>query len=755
MNQDHHSQYLSSGPSELDSQSDSDWLDVASSRESDDNDSVQSDRDEVHSVPLSRRSSVSFGSSGEGDVEAWEGFVEDSADERPPLVQLGMYPDPPVEAGAQPDNLDAADAQDADEDERIKEGLEQSLISTLSASRSSSGAHNSSTHASLRDLRLSFPDPLTSSKDNLPLSRPATPPSDEFVDELTSVPTTVELSDTATVATCKPESEPGKAITTPEIPQFRKRDIDIDIVLYGFSPVSKWTLIEELLRKAASFTHRNLSSALPSADAAHFFIEPQLEAVRPNGVAVHDCTQGASIHSTSSNPDRPSLAVVFLPSDSLHALPEHNLYLPIFVDDSADVLGNDVNLRASAERTWKMLSVPSGKTLRLGGHIGSPMIFGSELGNTNSFRVHRALQRLVLRNKKQPVKTISDHLSCVPAVTIFALVSIVMSFAINTVFRPPEPTPVSICRVRGANNPWGMMNTQVNNTLASQSTSTSQQGNALIASSLKDFALAIINPPSTALSIISQSSAFSASEPASPKTISCKDIQPPTHVAGTPPSTDIILRSAPVTTVPHILTKPTAVAGVTNKKEHVVPSDSTLTIRMVDSVSEVIEATVKAALDAVHSDLKELIDAMDDLMRAIHGQTKKAMAKSANTAHSIREHVMYRNERARGKAREIKEKSEKLIQSAGEQLAETTWSMKMRGEKFVMFAQEHIKGRTTVAKEKAYGLRKRLVNSDAWVKRVLNKEAARREYRKWAKRGERIKGRRERRKSAKGRVFPV
>src|ERR1700720_498273 len=76
--------YHSSSMSEADSLSDTDWLDISSSKESDDNDSVSSrasDHDETDFGPPSRRSTISIGSSRDGDVEAWEGFAEDSMDE--------------------------------------------------------------------------------------------------------------------------------------------------------------------------------------------------------------------------------------------------------------------------------------------------------------------------------------------------------------------------------------------------------------------------------------------------------------------------------------------------------------------------------------------------------------------------------------------------------------------------------------------------------------------------------------------------
>ncbi|KAF8632197.1 hypothetical protein AX15_001963 [Amanita polypyramis BW_CC] len=725
--------HLPSSASEQDSLSDSDWLDVVSSRESDDNDSLASDHDEIPSASLSRRSSMSLGSSREGDVDAWEGFVVDSGDELSPH----MYPVPPTLSG--PPQLERLcsspaieDNQDTVEDERIREGLEQSLISTLSASRSSSAAHSASTHTSLHDLRLSFPDPLTSSKDNLDLPRPGTPPLVELATEVTSV----EPLDTITSELEQPEL-PGTLVTTPEIVQSSKHDADIDIILYGSSPASKWSLIEELLRKAASYTHRTLLRTAPSADTDCFCFEIQAEGARLNKIAVHDCTQGPPIYSTSSNSDRPSLAVVFLPSPTLHALPEHTFYLPITIDSNDTDDAGDTSARDGAESVWTSLSVPVSKTLRLGSHSPSRILSSSEIQKLDSYRAHRVLQRLVLHTKKQTVKTLSDHLSSVPAVTFFALMSIVMSFAINTVFKPPGPTPTSANKAQTVSDAWSVTNTQLN------SSTTLQCGNALMASSLKDFALAVIHPSGTSLSIASQLSV--TSQPSYSKAMAHSGSQSPAQLANTA-STEIILRAVPATSRPSV----SVACPIAERKERDVPPSSALSIRMANSVSEVFETTFKAAIDAVRNDLQELYDAMDDLMRAIQAQTKKAMEKSVDAAQVIRSEVMYRNERARDKAREIKEKSEQFIQVASEQFMETTWGVKKKGEKFMAFAHEHIKGRTVLAKEKA---RKRVMrkdvwrayveNQEEWLRMLLDGDMARWEYKKWMKRA-----RRERRQCA-------
>lgn len=320
-----------------------------------------------------------------------------------------------------------------------------------------------------------------------------------------------------------------------------------------------------------------------------------------------------------------------------------------------------------------------------------------------------------------------------------------MSFAINTFFQPPEPTPTSMAGMRSANSAW-----TPNNSIAS-TTPASQYSTALVASSLKDFALAVIHPASTSLSLTSQVSLFVTSPAACSMALSRSKTYPPAQPTSAAASSSILFR-APLVAHSGVITKPPVrVRGPANadeKESNIIASTSALSIRMAGSVSEVVGTTIKAAMDAVHNDLKELIDAMDDLMRAIQDQTRKAMEISTETANAIREEVMYRNGRARDKAREFKEKSEQFIQFAGEQLMETTWIMGLKGGKWMMEAHEHIKGRTMHARETAHGFREKVVGSDAWqayvtgheewVKKILDGSAARREYSRWMQRERRV-----------------
>jgi hypothetical protein len=256
--------------SELDSIcSDSDWLDISSGRESDDNESLtdlDSDRDGISSVPRSRRSSFSTESSHGGDVEAWEGFVSDSGEDALDVV-TGMYPLPlstplaadPVAVGLIPNVTEMIDPFVAEEDERVKEALDQSFVGTLISSRSSAGGpHNSSAQTSIRDLRLSFPDPLTS-RDDLNGSYQDVPSIPDNV-----APSSVEVVEPPAFESLSLPLPDQGSIPTPEVQRDENKEInpeagiELDIILYGTSSSIKWQFLQNLIQKAISASGHGL-----------------------------------------------------------------------------------------------------------------------------------------------------------------------------------------------------------------------------------------------------------------------------------------------------------------------------------------------------------------------------------------------------------------------------------------------------------------------------------------------------------------
>jgi hypothetical protein len=150
---------------ELDIDSDSEWQDIGSSRgagtDVDDSASELSDGDSAR-------------------LDRWEGVIE-SGHADSPFITPNTYPGhAPVEdyaanvlTSGQTSPLGRlvssplarnvlATEEDLMEDERVQSALDQSMVSTLNASRSSGSS-------SRAELRLSFPDPLTSSREIVPL----------------------------------------------------------------------------------------------------------------------------------------------------------------------------------------------------------------------------------------------------------------------------------------------------------------------------------------------------------------------------------------------------------------------------------------------------------------------------------------------------------------------------------------------------------------------------------------------------------
>ena len=219
--------------SELESISDSDWLDISASEDAGSIGIPESDRDETEDRPLSRRSYSSRSSSRDGDVDIWEGLVETTDDEAlEGLPEFPLRPSPLSQS-----SFSLTDAHSAEE-RRVEDALNQSMVSTLSTSRASSmSASGTSNHppSRARDLRLSFPDPLSGSKDDLLRSHGVLCPSPTTVDP----PQLSELSDD--------EEPPNTPVLSPSY--IKLPTAEFEIYLYGTPPQRKWSIIEGLLEK--------------------------------------------------------------------------------------------------------------------------------------------------------------------------------------------------------------------------------------------------------------------------------------------------------------------------------------------------------------------------------------------------------------------------------------------------------------------------------------------------------------------------
>ncbi|KAF8656866.1 hypothetical protein AX16_002413 [Volvariella volvacea WC 439] len=711
--------YISSSLSEVDSLSDSDWLDISSGRDSD-LESV-SDRG-LHSSPPSRRSSISLGSSRDGEIEAWEGLVEDTTVEGPAITEQLHS----VDVDAPQSDLTAEPAphveHDPDED-RVKEALDQSLIGTLSASRLS--AHSSSAQSSIRDLRLSFPDPLTSSRDELNRSFETVKEEDivEPAPEPDPLPT-VEVEVQDETPTLSAAVEDSGSITTSGIPHHEATadlddyNIEFVITLYGQSSANKWEFAQELVSKAIAPSGRIVTSTSQVADSpnryVHFERQISQNASLVDTALIRDKTEQSIIQSDVptmiGHYCRPSLAVVYLPSNIVN-LPAHTFYLPVLASAPP---GTPIDeWRKVAEAEWRMLSTSLGETLYLRRGAESPLI--ETIDEVDIGRARRAFHIIsrVRRHRASP-KSLTEHISSVNAVTLIAVtVSLIMGFAANASFRSSTLTPTPTVRQQ----PTEVLTLppSANQTIAHHSTPISNDHMALSSSALKDFAVSVFSPatppavvtsPVTSLSITvsktlkTESTVFSA---ATAKTSSCAGWE----VSIREPL-DVIVHSAPTSSLsvvqmesPSTISraKPVSVpASILNTPAKEITS---LGARIADTIQETVDVQMKAIVKSVQEDSQDLVDALDDLMETIRRQSKVIVEQSKDTAQILRERLQYRNDRARGRAKELRFKGERLVTKAAEELKDT------------------LLARTERAKNRARKLTEEVVvASDAWYWKV-------------------------------------
>ncbi|KAF9646460.1 hypothetical protein BDM02DRAFT_3016068 [Thelephora ganbajun] len=264
------------------------------------------------------------------------------------------------------------------EDQKVKEALDQSMVSTLSTSRSGSFGRSSMTSPrSRKDIRLSFPDPIASTTDDIRRS----------YEELDATATRRSRSrrnshDDQGAAEATPESESITDLGVSSTQELSPRDsipseivnaADLFIVLYGFSISDKLNLVDKLLRSYS------MGSGLEPVDNIQVQPPcPQVLAIRelrspikfsgipPRVITIIDKTQSLDFRSISElSYDTPSLGIIFFPQRAFSVVPDHTYYLPLVASTSytKDTPGGIDNVRSSAESNWKDLRVPHDKLL--------------------------------------------------------------------------------------------------------------------------------------------------------------------------------------------------------------------------------------------------------------------------------------------------------------------------------------------------------------------------------------------------------
>jgi hypothetical protein len=731
--------------SEVDSLSDSDWLELSSSRESDDNDSVCS-RGSDREDDIGFRRSTSIGSSRDGDVDAWEGLVEDSGDEGThavPVVAtisphattdntIANAPAPSVHAG---DNLVTIMENDSpDEEERLRAALDQSMISTLGSSRSSSLSHSQSTTGrNTRDIRLSFPDPLTSSRNDLNSSYEDVAPSDETffttdnTDNELSHPSS--LSRGITLEEIDPEPSHENVVDSSDVknddPPVPDGDPVVEIVLYGVAAPVKSQFVHKLLQKLKEGTET------PSAELGSQQAPGATPTFRVTDKTVPCFSQDVgSIFARNFNPlsspsqspssNQPSLAVVFIPAPPWR-LPEHTFYLPVL----ASLSDSEVISRSAAWANWRRFGVPDAKLLPLRelpvrsvrsfDHVPARDLRSAllekrkerttplNLGNAHA----AALYASVLRRKQH-----FAHAGMCSLTVLTLLLGLVINFVVRAPGPPLIPTPTA--DVIAGNSIWRVLQQAPNHSVAHPATTASDESCALVPSSLKDFALAVFNPTLPM-----------ALAPAPTRPVRRAAEQPTTETSNREPMTwsecvrsgkELILRPMPSSLSFDAHSKALSVIVPAQRKAEAIRSS--VSTKLADSFAElfdtkalianfrndfkeimdVLDLLMKAvarSLAACRQDLKVLVRTADELMHAIASSTNVVMQQSKGRAHRLRERLRLRNDVARKRAIQLKELGRDVVSTLKEraQVAKEKASMfKAATSEFIISRRKRVSG---------------------------------------------------------------
>ncbi|KAI0719298.1 hypothetical protein C8T65DRAFT_636226 [Cerioporus squamosus] len=670
--------------SEVESLSDSDWLDI-SSRASEDNDSfADSDvSDQEDYRPPSRRSLASLASSREGEIHGWEGIVEDSSDEAPSPPPEAGTSDPTLHVSQQSLSLravalsEAAIArhtalEDPEEEQRVKDALDQSMVSTLSTSRSNS--LNASVQTSVvhsRDLRLSFPDPLTSTS---PATHSLSPSYEDITADMTHSGRATQAADASSEDDMALTTVDPGSMTTPAVVEVDTNAsteihstaaIDFYIVLYGASSAIKHRVVHRVLEKLMAATQCGISSL------------PQIEV--PQNIRML-LSGGRETHCIISIIDRTGfvlsgkesslLAVCGLLPSPIIAVPEHTLYLPILTQEEFEEDDDDafapIDRLLDAEHQWETMGVPKGKLVSSAFSFSkSSVIEEEELERASPAKVARALRPLLPWTEQLS----GYHLASRHAFTLFAILSIVLGYLVNGSLplsgaRRASPTIDIIARPA----PSPVVNA------SGPAPATTPSSMALIPSSLNELALAAISPyavastSSVATKAVPSPTAASvqdAAQTGAPSECSCGCglITWPEKFKAT---TDLMLRPTPPT--PSLVNPVYSKGDALYRKARASEDGSlyALSTRLAGALTEYLD--MRTMFAQTHKDIQEILDALDELSRSISRQTEVVWEQSKATVQVVRENIRARHERAKTRAKELREAGKRLLSSVSEQM---------------------------------------------------------------------------------------
>lgn len=272
-----------------------------------------------------------------------------------------------------------------EDDDRVSVALNSSVVGTLRASRTRSAS--SSLHASLTEsqskLRLSFPDPLTSSKDEIvdesdprPLLKDQNNIDDPYTSSVSSSFTDIEGPATLEAS----EKSDKSAVSTNYQPIPIYASCILSIIIYGSASSSRWQIVDKVLSLVLQY-RGPVPAFVEDGCSRRYYYEASV--LRIPGASQGEqlfvriidrtaCPSGTEF--TDTDDGVPSLAIVLLPSSLPSCLPKHDYYLPLINPPSLNfgfsTLSNESAFSESvvsdsAQYAWECLEVPHEKLIVL------------------------------------------------------------------------------------------------------------------------------------------------------------------------------------------------------------------------------------------------------------------------------------------------------------------------------------------------------------------------------------------------------
>ncbi|KAH8118018.1 hypothetical protein DFH11DRAFT_872578 [Phellopilus nigrolimitatus] len=690
-----------------------------------------------HSAFSHRPSSRAGNIDGSVDEDIWEGFADgmhrspsESSDERR-SVDVDA-----TNAAAEQDthSLSTSIATRADEDNRINNALNCSVMGTLRASRVRSAS--SSLHASLTEsqskLRLSFPDPLlrpeNDTESDMALQADSSSQNgttDEHCENIAVEDASSSFADIEAPSMLDVSEVIYEDTSSPPV-QTDHASCLLSLVLYGSASLSKWQIAERILTLTLQYEGES-PFIVEEGTTRRYYVDSTLVKA-----AIHAASEQSLyvrvVDRTSSTLDMafidaddevPSLAIVLLPSRLPAILPRHTYYLPLISPPSLD-FGTSISTISSAfseqvmidsaQYAWDRLEIPDESLISLDYKRPNAILDVAALESLDRVTLGNAFAMLFNTSGETRSVIEREHRR------IFANRWYTFAFVTATIFAITIGSSLRMNRNQGgtftAVNGTDKAAPFVNMTEASPVIN----GGAVVSISTKQYALAIFHTtphtPVTATEVPAQVSHASIYDPIKSSACAPSDItrKEDLAAAGTltasmgsssacdcqsksslwadrfnfalggykrkdvmvrPASTVHVVEKAPSSLTALLTGAPERrVIGIDRKALR--DGDKSLSLRVVHDSLALVSTMGKALMEVAGKDLQVLYEALDELLQALNRQVQSAKGGFLVAKSRAQSELSYRNMRARANAKRLRSAGERLFRTAGKRFRSGT-----------------------------------------------------------------------------------